>query len=60
MNRGKFVLIRTDAGWHFNLVAANGECIMTSEVYESRQAAEKGYRAVVQNAPTATVEEPED
>ncbi|MDX6694129.1 MAG: uncharacterized protein QOF02_1732 [Blastocatellia bacterium] len=36
---------------HFNLKAENGEIILTSEIYESRQGAEKGIASVRTNAP---------
>lgn len=58
--RGRFVLHRTDHGWYYNLHAANGEVLVTSETFETKAGAENGYRSVMQNAPTATVEEPED
>lgn len=38
-----FELVRTDAGWHVRLVAANGEIVMSSEVYTSRAGAQAVY-----------------
>jgi uncharacterized protein YegP (UPF0339 family) len=35
----------------FTLKVANGEVILTSELYESKQAAEKGIESVRQNSP---------
>lgn len=32
---GKWVVVRTDAGSHLVLKGANGEIVLTSEVYES-------------------------
>jgi uncharacterized protein YegP (UPF0339 family) len=39
-----FELVRTDAGWHVRLVAANGETVMSSEVHPDRRDAEHVYR----------------
>ncbi len=49
---GKFVL--TDKGngkWHFNLLAGNHQVIGTSEIYNSKVAAESGIASVKKNAP---------
>ena len=43
--------------FHFNLKAANGQIIGTSEMYESAAGMENGIESVKKNAPDATVEE---
>jgi uncharacterized protein YegP (UPF0339 family) len=53
---GKFVVKQGSSGkYHFNLVAANGQVIATSESYESKSAALKGIESVKNNAPEASV-----
>ena len=48
---GKFVLKRGASGkYHFNLHAANGQIIATSETYERKQAALNGIASVKANA----------
>lgn len=48
---GKFELKQSDNGkFHFNLKAGNGQIILSSEMYESRAAAENGIASVVKNA----------
>ena len=48
---GKFELKVSSTGkYHFNLKASNGQIILTSEVYETREAAEKGIASVRKNA----------
>lgn len=48
---GKFELKKTATGkFHFNLKAGNGEVILSSEVYESKNAAENGIASVKANA----------
>ena len=42
---------------YFNLVAANGEIIGTSEMYESKQGRDKGIESVKVNGPVGTVED---
>jgi uncharacterized protein YegP (UPF0339 family) len=55
---GKFVLKRSSNGkFHFNLQAANGEIIATSELYESKASAEKGIESVRTNAPQAALDD---
>lgn len=39
MSSPRFEIVRTDAGWHVRFRAANGEPVMTSEIYTRRQAA---------------------
>lgn len=58
---GKFVLKRASNGkFHFNLQAANGEIIATSELYESKASAEKGIESVRVNAPRAALDDRSD
>ena len=54
----KFVVKhRTGHGYHFNLVATNGQVIASSEVYNSKQACMEGIQSVKKNAPLADVVE---
>ena len=49
---GKFeISTRKDGEFQFNLKAANGQVILTSEMYESRASALNGIEAVRKNAP---------
>ena len=51
---GKFVLKKgSGGGYHFNLVATNGQVIATSETYERKQSALNGIESVKTNAPGA-------
>ncbi len=55
---GKFVLKKGSSGkFHFNLQAANGQVIATSEAYESKSAALNGIESVKKNAPDAEVDD---
>jgi uncharacterized protein len=55
---GKFVLKRGASGkYHFNLVAANGQVVATSETYERKQSAQAGIESVKKNAPDAEVDD---
>jgi hypothetical protein len=45
----------TSGKFHFNLLAANGQVIGTSETYESKESALNGIKSVQTNAPGATV-----
>ena len=48
---GKFELKTAKNGkFHFNLKASNGQVILSSEMYESRKAAENGIASVRRNA----------
>ena len=48
---GKFELKTSANGkFHFNLKAGNGQIILSSELYESRSAAENGIESVKKNA----------
>ena len=52
----KFILRQTRSGIKFDLVAANGQVILSSEVYTSRSAALKGIESIRKNGPTAKLE----
>jgi hypothetical protein len=55
---GKFVLKKGASGkYHFNLVAANGQIVATSEAYERKQSALSGIDSVKANAPAAAVDD---
>ena len=55
---GKFVLKKGSTGkFHFNLQAANGQIIATSEAYNSKEAALNGIESVKKNAPDARVDD---
>jgi len=48
---GKFELTKNASGkFHFNLLAGNGQVILTSEVYETKASAENGIESVRKNA----------
>lgn len=48
---GKFELKQAKNGdFHFNLLASNGQIILTSEMYKSRASAENGIASVKKNA----------
>lgn len=48
---GKFELKQSTNGkYHFNLKAGNGQIILSSEMYESKAAAENGIASVQKNA----------
>lgn len=53
----KFVIRAVKSGVKFDLKAANGEVILTSEVYTSEAACRKGIDSVRRNAPNAPVED---
>lgn len=54
---GKFIVRRTASGIKFDLKAANGEVIATSEVYTAEAGCMKGIQSVQKNAPVAAVED---
>lgn len=54
---GKFVIKQTTTGVKFDLKAANGEVIATSEVYKSEAACKAGIESVRNSAPAANVED---
>ena len=58
---GKFVLKRGASGkYHFNLHAANGQIIATSETYERKQAALNGIASVKASAADAEIDDQTD
>ena len=53
---GKYVITVSQKGkYHFNLVAGNGEPILSSQMYAARKGAVKGIKSVIKNAPEAPV-----
>lgn len=52
----KFVIREVASGVKFDLKAANGQTILTSEVYATRAAALNGIGSIRRNAPKAKVE----
>lgn len=54
---GRFLIRAVASGVKFDLLAANGECILTSEVYASAAACRKGIASVRKSAPQASVED---
>ncbi len=53
---GKFVIHTVSSGVKFDLLATNGQSILTSEVYTTMAACRKGIASVSRNAPIAKVE----
>jgi uncharacterized protein YegP (UPF0339 family) len=52
----KFEIRKDKAGkFGFNLIAANGEIIASSEAYESKDSCRNGIQSVKTNAPTAEI-----
>ena len=54
---GKFVIKNVKTGIKFDLKAANGEVIATSEVYTTKAACQKGIESVQKNAAVAKMED---
>lgn len=54
---GKFVIREVSSGLKFDLHAANGQSILTSEVYTTLHACRKGMESVRRNAPVAKLED---
>ena len=50
---GKFLIRRTATGWKFDLKAANGETVATSEIYTTKAACLRGAASVAKHAPIA-------
>ena len=48
---------QVNSGVKFDLYAANGQTILTSEVYNSESACRKGIASVMKNAPRARLED---
>lgn len=57
MRRPRFLTHHGTGGWWFTLVAPNGETVLVSEQYGSRQAARKGIAAVKRYALAARIVE---
>jgi len=53
----KFVIREIKEGFLFDLKAANGEVILSSQVYSSLATCKNGIESVKQNAPDAAVED---
>ena len=43
---GKWQRVHTEAGWHLRLVGANGEPVLTTEVYVDREACDEALELV--------------
>ena len=54
---GKFLIRSTSTGFMFDLQAANGETVATSEVYDTLAACRKGVESVRKSAPDAKLED---
>ncbi len=54
---GKFIIKTVATGVKFDLRAANGETIATSEVYQCEAACRKGMESVIRCAPAAKLED---
>ena len=54
---GKFLIRTVASGVKFDLKAANGQIVASSEVYDTRSACENGIKSVRKNAPKASVED---
>lgn len=54
---GRFVIRAVNSGLKFDLHAANGQSILTSEVYTTEHACRKGIESVRKNAPIAKLED---
>ena len=54
---GKFVIRAVQSGLKFDLYAANGQTILTSEVYTTAAACRKGVESVRKNAAAAKFED---
>ena len=57
---GKYVIRKTNTGIKFDLKAANGEVVATSEVYKSKASCMNGIKSVMANAPIAALEDQTD
>ena len=54
---GKYIILTKEKGFTFNLKAANGECILVSELYSSEDSCRNGIASVAKNAPIANIED---
>lgn len=52
---GKFIIQQVASGYKFDLMAANGQSIAGSEVYETLGACRKGAESIRKNAPVAGI-----
>lgn len=50
LSAGSFEVLEGEGGWYFNFKAANGEIILTSEMYASKSNAERGTEALTRTA----------
>jgi uncharacterized protein len=58
---GKFVIKKDKAGkFRFNLIAGNGQILVSSEAYESKASALNGIDSVKTNAANATTDDQTD
>jgi len=53
----KFVIREVESGIKFDLMAPNGQSILTSEVYRSRAACRKGIASIRKSVPAAPLED---
>ncbi len=53
----KFLISKIDDGFRFNLIAANGEIILTSQPYSALSSCKKGIESIRTNAPIAPIED---
>jgi uncharacterized protein YegP (UPF0339 family) len=53
----RFVIRRVPSGFKFDLKAANGQVVLTSEVYATENACYNGIRSIGKNAPGAKLED---
>ena len=60
MDMSRFVIRKVPSGLKFDLYAANGKAILTSEVYTTAHACRKGLESVRKNAPLAKLEDQTD
>ena len=54
---GKFVIKETKSGIKFDLKAANGQIIASSQIYKSLKTCNNGIASVSKNAPLAGIED---
>lgn len=54
---GRFLIRKVNTGVKFDLLAANGESVLSSEVYLTEAACRNGIVSIVKNAPQANVED---
>ncbi len=55
---GKYIIKKSkNDGFHFNLMATNGQVIASSEIYNSLDSCKKGIASVAKNAPIANLED---